>query len=289
MTAEVPEGLIREIAERRCIIFLGAGATMAARKQSTGAGAPSWNDLLKELASSAPGIQVEVERYLSEHRPLDAAQLIRTKCTPGRFRDVLQDRFERAGLSAGRLHELVNAIDPKIVLTTNYDSIYEDFCNSGRAGRDLAYRVKNYYDQGVPNDIRSPNSVILKLHGSVADPERTVLSRTDYFRARSSHAGFFEVVKALILTNTVLFVGCSVDTDPHIQLFMEWASGALHQDLPHYAIVPDVHNDVVYAGLSETMNMEFIRYPSGEHDHVITILEDVCSRVELHRAMNFGI
>lgn len=289
MKGAVSDGLIREIAERRCIIFLGAGATMAARTQNVDAQAPDWNDLLRELSTGTPEILEDVERYMTEHRPLDAAQLIRTKCTPGRFRDVLQNRLERAGLHAGRLHELVNAIDPKIVMTTNYDSIYEDFCNSGRAGHDLAYRVKNYYDQGVPNDIRSPNSVILKLHGSVADPERTVLSRTDYFRARSQHAGFFEFVKALILTNTILFVGCSIDTDPHIQLFLEWASGALHQDLRHYAIVPDVHSDVVYAGLSETMNMEFIRYPRGQHEMVISILEDVDRRVETLRARSFGI
>ena len=201
----------------------------------------------------------------------------------------MQKRLENAGLSAGRLHELVNEIDPKVVMTTNYDSVYEDYCNSGRAGRDLAYRVKNYYDLGVLNDVRSPNSLILKLHGSVAAPERTVLSRTDYFRARVEFGGFFEVVKALILTNTILFVGCSVDTDPHVQLFMEWASAALHQDMRHYAIVPDLHSDAIYAGLSETMNVEFVRYADGEHGKVVEILQDISDRVAELRAIGFGV
>ena len=70
---------------------------------------------------------------------------------------------------------------------------------------------------------------------------------------------------------------------------MEWASAALHQDMRHYAIVPDLHSDAIYAGLSETMNVEFVRYADGEHGKVVEILQDISDRVAELRAIGFGV
>lgn len=261
---------------------------MASTVVEGGKRAPSWRELLDELSGNDDDLKRLVQRYVTSGRPLDAAQLIRREISAGQYRATLVDRFENGGLGPGRIHELINQIDPKIVFTTNFDSIYEDYCSSGRAATDMAYRVKNYYDPGLVNDLRSPNSLIVKLHGSVSMPERTLLSRTDYYNARAQYPGFFEVVKALILTNTLLFVGCSMDTDPHIQLFLEWASGAIHQDLRHYAIVPEEHDSRIYDGLSQSMNVNFIKYSKGRHEQVVEYLEALLSEVERYRSARHG-
>jgi hypothetical protein len=50
-------------------------------------------------------------------------------------------------------------LDPKIVITTNIDHIYETYCKN--AGSDQGCNHCNYYDTHALNDIRSTLYVIL--------------------------------------------------------------------------------------------------------------------------------
>ena len=84
--------------------------------------------------------------------------------------------------------------------------------------------------------LRSTTRVILKAHGCVSDPSKIVLSRGQYFEARRRYGYFYEILDAVFLTSTLLFVGCGL-TDPDIQLVLENANISAPSTHPHYALV----------------------------------------------------
>ncbi|MBD8059526.1 SIR2 family protein [Cellulomonas sp. JH27-2] len=98
------------------------------------------------------------------------------------------------------------------MITTNHDDLYEALCCQGAATE--GYNVCRYYEDHVVNDLRSDRRLISKVHGCIADPSCIILTREQYLTARRDHPSFYSVLDALMLTNTLLFVGCSMDSDP---------------------------------------------------------------------------
>ncbi len=89
-------------------------------------------------------------------------------------------------------------------ITLNYDSLFETACN----------------DAGVPRSVIPDNRPedgdrwLLKLHGSVSNPDSIVLTRDDYIEHTSNRQALSALVKAHLLTHHLLFVGFGL-TDDH--------------------------------------------------------------------------
>ncbi|OZD61057.1 hypothetical protein CH263_19475 [Rhodococcus sp. 06-1059B-a] len=220
-----------------------------------------------------------VSKLTEKERFLDAAQIIRSKLTSQEYSRVLAREFR--SIETGLLHESVLRLDQRVVMTTNYDSAYEDLCTRGD-GRD-GYSVLNYYDRGLGNRLRSPMRLILKLHGSVKQPEHTVLTRSDYFRAKAENPRFFSLVQSLFATNTLLFIGYSL-SDPDIQLLLETSSIGRDDSYRHYAVVPAGTHEAVSRAMSESYGINLIEYDSiGGHQVVADALAELADTVEAER------
>ena len=139
-----------------------------------------------------------------------------------------------------RIHKAILEIDPKVVVTTNYDEIYEKQLVANAAGN--GHVVCRYYDTHVINDLRSAQRCIFKMHGCVTDPTRIVLSKTSYFEARRNNRGFFSAIESLFLVSTLIFVATSFD-DPDLQLILENNNIAAPSDHHHYIITENVKHD----------------------------------------------
>lgn len=287
-----PKSLIKEFAERRVVVFLGAGASVrpVADVPETDAVLmpPLWSGLISALEEQVPDsdLVAQARELATSGRPLDAAQVLRNHIGAAKYQEVIRELFQRSALPETDIHKAVLRLDPKIVFTTNYDDIYERFCQRGPAGDAGAFKVCRYSDSGVVDDLRTDRRLIFKLHGCVSEPSKTVLTRSDYHRARTDYPGFFKVVEALVLTNTILFVGCSVDADPHLQLFFEAASAISPQTLPHYAIVEEGRWPLaVENALSETLKIDFVTYPNGEHAQIADLLNALADSVDSSRSI----
>ncbi|MGE2835805.1 SIR2 family NAD-dependent protein deacylase [Mycobacterium sp. SMC-4] len=217
---------------------------------------------------------VERERYL------DAAQIIRSKLTSQEYARILRQEFRN--LRTGVLHDAVLRLDQRIVMTTNYDSAYEDLCVRGAASD--GYTVLNYYDKGLINNLRSPMRLILKLHGSVKSPEHTVLTRSEYFKARADNPRFFTLIQSLFATNTLLFIGYSL-SDPDIQLLLETSNFGGDESFRHYAVVPSgTHHEAVGRAMSEAYGINLVEYDaSAGHEVVADSLSELAETVEEQR------
>ena len=116
------------------------------------------------------------------------------------------------GFPQGELHKIILEIDPKIVITTNYDEIYDHYCISGHA--ESGYNICRYYDRYAVDNIRSRIRLVIKAHGCVSDATKIVLSRSSYYTAKRDYPGFYQLLDALFLTHTLLFVGASLLISP---------------------------------------------------------------------------
>jgi len=280
-----PVALIAELAARRCIIFLGAGASVSCVSADKARRPPLWKEFLSKLQAAIPSAteHATIEDLVRKERFLDAAEVILGKVPTADFARIVRELFVVPKFSQSAIHEAVLDIDPKIAVTTNYDDIYDGYCRSGLAHD--GYNVCKYYEQHLVNDLRSPVRLVIKAHGCVSDPARIVLTRSQYFRERQKHSSFYAVLDALFLTHTILFIGYSL-SDPDIQLVLENSNIAAQCDHKHYALISDeLHPDIEQAA-ARAYNIHFLKYPKGEHSEAEKALRDLATKVMEFRIAN---
>ncbi len=259
-----PDTLITELAERRCIIFMGAGVSMGSISSDGKSSPPAWE---KFLLNALPLVTGDTDRkfaknLISSGNFLDAAEVI-TECSDhAEFGEYIRKTLTHPRFAPSDMHKVILDIDPKILITTNYDQIYDNYSNSGLAVG--GYNIAKYYDRFVVENIRSRVRLVIKAHGCVSDATKIVLSRSSYYRARQEYPGFYQVLDALFLTHTLLFVGCSL-SDPDIKLVLENANISAPSVHPHYALIEKTAHRSIKAAIKTTYNIELIEYPRGDH------------------------
>jgi hypothetical protein len=280
-----PDSLLAEVAERRCAIVLGAGASASCVSEDGSSSPKGWHDF---LGSGISRIHEETDaeearRLLGLAAYLDAAQVMADALGPGDFAKFIYEELVTPRFQPSAIHELILAIDPKIVITTNYDDVYETLARAGAAAS--GYNVCRYYQSHLVNDLRSPRRLIIKAHGCVSDPQKIVLTRRQYFEARRSYPQFFAALDAIFLTHTLLFIGSSFSGDPDIELLLQNAQISAPSDHPHYAVVEAGRHASVRKAIEETHNIRLLEYDAGQHEHVVDALRTLAEAVEGYRAL----
>jgi len=280
-----PVALVAELASRRCAIFIGAGASAGAIAADGVTRPPLWRSFLNTLKAAAPvGTDLSaVDDLVGKERYLDAAEILLAKITAADFSRIVREQFVQPRFTHAPMHEALLAIDPKVVVTTNYDDIYDTYCRTGLA-RD-GYNVCKYYEDHLVNDLRSPVRLVVKAHGCVSDPSKIVLTRSQYFRERQAHASFYNVLDALFLTNTLLFIGYGL-SDPDIQLVLENTNISAKSSHTHYALIEDNIQPDIEAAARRAYNIHFVKYPAGKHDQAERMLAELAEDVTQFRVTN---
>jgi hypothetical protein len=280
-----PVALVAELAARRCLLFLGAGVSASCLGADGVSRPPLWPAFLNTLKAACPaGTDFSAaDNLLVKEKFLDVAEVLLAKLPAADFTRIVREQFVQPRFTHSQTHVSILNLDPKIVVTTNYDDIYDTFCRTGQA-RD-GYNVCKYYEDHLVNDLRSPVRLIIKAHGCVSDASRIVLTRSQYFRERQKHTAFYGVLDALFLTNTVLFVGYGL-SDPDIHLVLENATIAARSSHPHYALVEDTIQVDVEAAAKASYNIHFIKYPSGRHDEAERLMRELADEVFQFRIAN---
>ncbi|KON47722.1 hypothetical protein AL013_07060 [Mariprofundus ferrooxydans] len=246
---------------------------------------PGWSVFLEKLKTQIPaGTDVtEIDNLISKEKYLDAAEIILNKISPADFTRIIRELFVAPRYQPSSIHESILKIDPKIIVTTNYDDIYDSYCRTGMA-RD-GYNICKYYEKHLVADLRSPVRLVVKAHGCVSDPAQIVLSRSQYFMERQNNSTFYSVLDALFITHTLLFIGYSM-SDPDIQLVLENSSIAAPSAHPHYAFIQDNISDDIESALAKSYNIQYLKYPEGDHDYANEAIIDLAESVEQFRVTN---
>jgi len=277
-----PEDLIDEVAARRCVIVLGAGAS-ASSASKDGTHPPAWAGLLEGALDLVPreSDRDAARQLMQRGAYLDSAQVIWTAAPGDAFAQFLAATFAPGKYAPSDVHALVARLDPKVVVTTNYDTIYEAQL-AATYGAD-AFVVRKFYERDFVDDLRSGRRVVAKVHGCVSHPDRIILTRRQYFDARRKHSDFYAGLDALVLSSTLLFVGSGFGNDPDIDLLLQNANITAPSKMSHYALVPNGWDPAVRDALSHTYNVRFVEYEEGHHEQVPEALTALAEAVEKAR------
>lgn len=277
-----PEDLVKDIAARRSVLFLGAGVSKNSCN-AKGEHPMDWKEFLRYLASlvQAEEQRKEIQLCVDDADLLTACELARKYLKPDRFKTALLKEFADKAFQPADIHDHLARVDSRFVLTTNFDRLYEIRANQIQDGTVL---VKTYYDSDVADVFRRSQRVVLKVHGTIDSPDKTIFTRSQYALARRNHAHFYQMLRGLFVTHTHVFLGASL-RDPDIQILLEDHAYHFEGSRPHYIVMP---RDSARAGtlsvMEETMNLRALLYdPADNHSELAQSVAALVPRVEAAR------
>lgn len=280
-----PQILIKEIAARRCIFFLGAGVS-ASSQTSAGLRPKGWKDFLSDATDliHKTDKKVLVKKLIEEGKNLLALQAIYSEVDPSKYRNFLDECFNNQCFQASELHQIIFKLDQRLVITTNFDKIYESYWHS--ISKD-GFKVITYDSESLVDEIRSENRLVIKAHGSIDNINKMIFTRSEYHKAKRVHSKFYEVLKALFITHTVIFIGCSLD-DPDVQLILEDVNIIGSAQKPHYILAKEKsQNSFGLDEWRETYNIRALEY-GPNHDDLIIELKNLFERVDSIRCGQYN-
>lgn len=266
-----PKHLVSDLARRRCVIFLGAGVS-ANCLNDRGESPPGWEEFIKSAASELlPTKRAEIEDLVVRKDLLGAGERLKAY----RGADLIEDirrLFTRPRYQPADIHRHILDLDPRIVVTTNFDKIYDSHANApGPTTLSGSLIVKNFGDKDIVHAFRSTDRVLIRLHGSADTIQDLILTRSDYARARVELRNSYEALEALILTHTFLFLGYSL-RDPDLQIILESHAMKYPNAKSHYVCIGGAVSDLDRDFNRNVMRVELLPYdifitPAGTQDH----------------------
>lgn len=275
-----PKDLVDDIARRKCVLVLGAGVS----KNSTnvkGDRPKDWKEFLM-YASEEINVKTEIRRQIKSGDFLTACELIKKQLGRDGFNTMVKDEFLKPQFQPAKIHEYIFNLDSRIIITSNFDKIYDTYANSTTFGNVI---VKKFNETDIADCLRRSDPLIIKIHGTVESPDNLIFTRKDYSEARTKYRDFYHLIDALSITHTFVFVGCGTN-DPDIRLMLEDYSFRFSQNRKHYIIMSKkaVHEKVREV-INETMSLRSIIYdPKNHHEELTKSLKELVVKVESKRA-----
>ena len=252
-----PDNLVEELAYRRCLIFLGSGISATA-KNDDGESPDTWGAFLDNVKSKMKNPSGDdkkfVEDMLKKQNYLLALQAIADLCDSGEYSNYLKSQYLRGKYKPSKVHELIKDLDSKIVVTTNFDKLYEGLCHEPE------YITFDYTDtRSIIGSIKAPENIIIKAHGSIDDTEKLIFTAKQYYQAQEKYPEFYHLMTALFLTHTVVFFGYSLN-DPDIKLLLQFLHNTANSSCPHYMIDKKGNKPQLVKHWKDTYNVSLLEY-----------------------------
>lgn len=282
---EWPDLLIDAIARRRCVLFLGSGISANA-KNIDGKKPPTWAEFLKTVLIKEEKKLKNVKELLGQLINIGdflmACEVIINNIGEHAFNEAVADEFRRPGYKHSDVHKLIFGLDSRIVVTPNVDKIYEQYALHESNSTIV---VKSYYDNDIAKYIRSKDYLLIREHGYVDDANKMIFTQKQYNIARCQYRTFYDLMDALILTHTFIFLGCGIN-DPDIKLVLENSNFSHCGCNPHYFVTEKDGFELEIAKvLCSNRNLEFLEYDNsdGTHSRLIENLKKLNEIVDYER------
>jgi NAD-dependent SIR2 family protein deacetylase len=185
--------LASEIGNNSCIIFIGAGVSVAA-------GFPSWDALEEKMRTEA--------NLKGCYGPLRIADCYKLYVGERDFSNFLRSVFHTEA-SPTRIHERL-AVPTSIYVTTNFDTLMEDALRTHRGHGKVSKIVNTQTSRWVSVSIQSEHPSVLKIHGCAEDNEGYVIGERDYIEYSDNYAHVNRCLTNLFEKSSVLFLGYSL-------------------------------------------------------------------------------
>lgn len=266
-----PPSLVEDIARGRCVIFLGAGVSSSAKTDPPENRSPRiWGKFLEDINNqfiNNPDEKAYIKDLIISKQYLSALQCIYNDIDTGTYHHIIEQEFSAPDYKPSKVHELIFEIDPKIIITTNFDFIYEKTVPRQARTTVVYNNCSNYSDA-----IRSNKRVIVYAHGNVDNIGEVVFTKENYYNAKRKYPEFYSITQALFMTNTVLFIGCGLN-DPDINLMLENVYIRTSSTKPHYNITLEGVHESLIKDWKSSYNIETLQYGPTYDDLEVELYE----------------
>lgn len=220
---EMPEALVRAAKRGNLTIFAGAGVST----ESPLVFPTTFYDELKDILDWNPEDTPTFPQVMSSYEvKFGRRQLIREIAE----RLDYVESFPYITLAATRFHRELSTISHiNQVITTNWDTAFEDFCQARPFVVDEDYA---FYDL--------PGRKVFKLHGSIRNVSSLIATDEDYSRREQEFqtSAMGSSLKHFLATETVVFIGFSL-SDPDFQnVYRGLLQGLARSRPPAYLVTP---------------------------------------------------
>jgi len=282
----IPDRLIEAAKRRNLVPLVGSGISKQA-----GEAFPNWRELLeymKELALVEGFLKKEdgkeIEQLLDRGKFLMVAETLRNCFSGDEYWSILEEKFNPSWAQPAEIHKAIFRLRPPLILTTNYDRLLEDAyaAEYGRTAFVRTYRDASIVQRYLQSSRLLKHPIVFKIHGSIDDPESTVLSERDYRELIYRQPGYRILLSAIFLTRVVLMLGFSF-ADRELMLLLESLRESLkHLSYPDYIFLPkDSVGSVEMRRWREDFGVQVIPYePSHGHPEVLQFINFLISHVK---------
>ena len=185
----IPNELISSLARRVCVVIIGSGVSKNSKGTNDGKNPLTWKDFLISANAKYNGKKHyhEIRKNIDNGDFLMACELLKDQLDKNEYIDLLESEFVKPKYQPNKLHELIHELDASIVITPNFDKIYEN-----AEPEPDSVTVKTYSDLDIVKYIRNSNNyrLLIKMHGCIANPSSVIFTTSDYANARIQHAHF---------------------------------------------------------------------------------------------------
>lgn len=195
--------------------FVGAGVSKLSN-------APTWKELIDAICIEL-GRDVKDKYSSDEYLQLPQIYYYSIDKNEEIYYSFIKSHVCTDDLKPNKIHhELMNLL-PISFITTNYDTLLEETA---------IQRSQRFKTITTDSDIPSINGdrYILKMHGDFKH-NNIVLKEEDYLNYSDNFKLIETLTKALFSTNTVVFIGYSLN-DYNIKLILNWTKSLLKSDFP---------------------------------------------------------
>lgn len=274
-----PQRLLDDFDSQRVVLFIGSGVSRNSLGKDGTTRPKTWKAFLEDAALSR-NISTKIQPYLESKDYLTALDIIRHGMSHDDYAQMVRAEYQAPAYEPAEIHDAIYRLNCKIVLTPNFDKIYDVYVGEKSRG---TIDVKEYHFPELAEFVRGDRQIVIKTHGSVDSHRQMIFGRKDYAKARVQHSLFYEILRALVLTHTLLFIGCGVD-DPDIRQMLEDLNFGAVGSRSHYFVAAKGALDTDMKDvLADTMNLRVLEYAyvGGSHDHsnLTTSLQELVALV----------
>lgn len=247
------------------IPFVGAGMSCAS-------GHRPWGDFLKSLLADAKNRIPEIEALLQANRYEDAAQAVHDILGSKIFtREICEKLGDRKDPVAGPVALLPQLFNQEVV-TTNFDYVLTNTYAGAKAPFTNTFSGAALRE--APGRIGNDPHCLLRLHGEAETDNGRVLTAAEYDATYTQERTLAEVIGAISVTRSFLFLGCSLTEDRTVEALKQLNAKAAVGHAPHFAFLPQPEDEERLARREflADAGIHPIYYPRGDHDLMVESL-----------------
>ena len=276
----IPSRLVSAVKTRSLAVFVGAGLS----KQSDPKHFPSWAELLRRMLAegaiaghlSIP-FKKDVEELIARDRLLMAAEALRAALPIDFYQAYLERGFDPPHVLPSEAHRLLFALQPRFLITTNYDRLLEDTYaeRNKKSLTVIPYSNAEAVQRRLQDDRLPDRPFLFKIHGDIEDVRSIILTESDYRKLLFDEHGYQIVLSTIFIHYVVLFVGFSLG-DAELNLLLTQIRHSLKAgNQPDYVLLADNSlNNVEIARFRNDYGLEVITYPyDSTHSGLRVFLE----------------